>query len=519
MQQSISALLTFLLCAVVGLAQESAPRLASNSAPNHKMLEGLLERVSSLPPEYKADLGFTILNAAGTSLSPEQRQSLLGDIFHSATRVHYPYALHQASSQMPNDLIASILDNSKLDTLDIQAGAVERALPAEPQFADHLFGEMKLKEDRASCKDANVEDVSAFYTIAGKIIGDERIKDVSGEDKESYLMNLVASVRIPAEIAPLAELISRTPLKSDQLGQLEGAFDSALCRITATDREMTAAEGDGNLTHAIELLSSRFAQAGVYRGRLLAAYRNFLVRSLTPESCSDYSLDRTVVARKFNALIPESLANSPDLAPLTAAQLASETEGASAPKRTFAIDARVMTELYRIAGARVASSTEEYRTGQPSAIVPESSDVDNLIKYAIAPQPEPASDACPVCEFDAKGALLDALVQLLPPGSELQEATGAEVDFLGYSDWQTENPVVWLHLFKKLLNASRSMNGRAKGSLAARAKKRRLMPLDTPSAAASEIRESLHGSTNPIISTYVSADDLLKFPYLAKEGY
>lgn len=519
MPKSILVLQFLLLCATIGPAQESTSSPTLNSSPEQKRFGVLLDRVSSLPPEYKADLGFTILDTAATSLSPAQRRSLLDDIFHSAARSHYPYGLTQASAQVLHpDLVAGLLGNSKLDSLEIQSQAIEHALPLTPEFAGRLFEEMKLQEDRASCTDADVEDVAPFYLIAGKIIGDRRIKTVLGEDKELYLLSLVADTSIPAEIAPVARLIVRLPLRADQLGQIEGSFDSALNKITASDREMTAVEQDGDLTHAINQLSAKFAQAGVFQGRLLAAYRNFLVRSLTPESCSDSSLDRAAEARTFNALIPESLANSPDLAPLSAAQLEPQSTGASAPRQTVPYNALMMAKLYRIAAAQAKGSTDLYRNGQPTTVGPDASDVDDVIQYAISLQPS-AADECAVCEFESKGALLGALVQLLPPGSELEKAVYAEVDYLSLDDMQTNNPVAWLHLFKKLINASRTMNDQTRNALTARAMKGTLLPLGTPSAAAPEIREMLRRSSDPIISTYTLADDLLHPPYRAYEPY
>src|ERR1017187_3580869 len=146
MLKSILALQLLLLCATVGSAQESAPDPTVSSTPPQRRFDVLLDRVSSLPPEYKADLGFTILDAAAASLSPAQRRSLLDDIFHSAARSHYPYGLAQASAQILHpDLVAGLLGNSKLDSLEIQTRTIERALPLTPQFASQLFEEMKLK--------------------------------------------------------------------------------------------------------------------------------------------------------------------------------------------------------------------------------------------------------------------------------------------------------------------------------------------------------------------------------------
>lgn len=74
--------LQLLLFATVGLAQESAPDRTVNSTPEQKRIGVLLDRVSSLPPEYKADLGFTILDAAATtSLFPRSDNHYLARSF------------------------------------------------------------------------------------------------------------------------------------------------------------------------------------------------------------------------------------------------------------------------------------------------------------------------------------------------------------------------------------------------------------------------------------------------------
>jgi hypothetical protein len=509
-----TCVLLFLLCASIGWTQEPVSHSPLNSPQNQKRLNDLLDRISSLPPEYKADLGFTVIDATGDLLSAAQKRFLLGDIFHSAPGSHYPTGMTEASR---HTLVAFLLGASKLDTLDIQSGVIDRALPATPQFAEQIFEEMKLSERHASCKDAGVEDVSAFYATAAKIIQDQRIKTVLGEDKGSYLLSRVSEIRSPAEIAPLTELISTASVPADQMGQIEGAFVSGLNRITASDREMTAAAQDGNLTQAIDRLSARFSQFGIYPGRLLSSYRSFLLRSLTPESCADRSLDRGEVARSFNALLLNLSGTSPDLAPLSANQLEAHSEGASAPNQTSHNDEQLMAKLYRIAAAHVRRSTEEFRSGQPGTIFPESSDMEDVIQYAVSAEPPGAE--CSVCDFEFKGALLDALVQLFPPGSQLDKAVYAQVDFLSFNNMQKDDPVAWLHVFKKLINASRETNDRTRDSLTERAEKGKLMPLDTPSAASREIRMVLRGSTDPIISTYMAAEDLLHLPYSPSESH
>jgi hypothetical protein len=97
MSKGIPLSLLFLLCTAIGIAQESGTHPTVGSTPTQKRFGDLLDRVSSLPPEYKADLGFTIFDAAAKSLSPAQQQSLLDDIFHSAMKSRHPYGLTGAS--------------------------------------------------------------------------------------------------------------------------------------------------------------------------------------------------------------------------------------------------------------------------------------------------------------------------------------------------------------------------------------------------------------------------------------
>jgi hypothetical protein len=515
MAKPVYALVLFLVCASAGLAQNPAPPAANSASAGdnpavQSRMNDLLGRISSLPPEYKADLGFTIMDAAPRLLSPAQKRSLLDDIFHSAVRSHYPYRLTEVSSQGGRARAeASLLQASRLDTLDIQAGVVERALPQTPQLASHLFEEIKPNEDRASCMNTSVEDVSAFYVTAAKVIADKRIRSLSAEDKNAYLFSLVTNMRVPAEIAPLAKLVTEASLPADQLSQVEGAFVSALSAITASDREMAAAEEGGNLTEAINQLSVRLAQSGVDPGRLLAAYRGFLVRNLTPESCADQSLDRAEVARNFNALLPNPPASSPDLAPLTAAELASESRGVSAPDQALPYNDRVMAKLERIAKERSVRFDEEKHTGQPSTMLPASSDEDedDVIKYALAI--EPAGAECPFCDFVVKAALLHALVSYSPSGSQLEKAANAQVDFLSFNEMEKNNPVAWLHFLKELINVSAKPKDAATAALVGSAKDGSMLPWAVPSDEAGAVRKILRGSSDSVVSAYLATGDLL----------
>lgn len=505
--------LLVLLSAAVGVGQVPPHISVSRRSPSEQSLKLLLDRISGLPVEYKADLGFSVIDASASSLSPARERALLDDIFHSAGGAHYPYMLVDAAASPGVDTLSHVTTNMlsmlQLDTLDIQMRAVKRALKSTPRFATHLWEEVNLDEVRTSCKQGTVEDVSEFYKTAAIIVQDQRIKTVFKGDKVSYVQSLASGMRIPAQIAPIANLIAQMRISPVQLEQVETAFVSSLDVITASDREMTAAEEGGGVTNAIKLLSAKLTKSNISSEPLLMAFRRFLLRSLTSERCADHSLDRAEMAQRFNALLPSRMSEGL----LSASELNPKSIGQKASYEVIPFSDELLPQFQRIRAAHEARFAEEYRLGQPGTIEPEPSDVDDVVKYAV--QLEPSGAECSVCDFHAKGGFFMMLVDSLPPGHQLERAIHAEVDYLSFNPIQKDDPIAWLTLFRQLLTASRKPTKKATAALTAQAKAGSGMtPWGLPSPEATTIRDGLRGASDPIIATYLSADDLLHLPYL-----
>jgi hypothetical protein len=511
--KSIRVLLFVLLCAGIGVGQLINPRQASDKSPSVKSLDALLDRVSGLPAEYKADLTFAVIDANPSSLSAARKRALLDDVFHSAVGAHFPYYLvdtahhHQGRAPSVSYLMGSALFTLHSDSLDIQTRAIERALPLVPQFATHLFEELNVSEVRASCKDPAVVDLSAFYNTAAKIIEDKRIKTVFKQEKDIYLQSLTSGMRVPAQIAPLANLIAHASRSPEQLGQVEMAFVSSLGTITASDREISAAEKwDHTLTSAIGSLSTRLAQSGISSEPLIAAYRGFLVRSLTPERCADNSLDRAEIAKAFNTLLLNKTPESSNMSPLSDNQLSPKSTGDTASDEIVPFNEQLAPQLARISAAHEVRVAEQYRLGQSPTVEPEDSDVEDVVRYVTSQEPSGAE--CPVCDFGSKNSLLMHTIELLPAGHQLERLINAEVEYMSFNAIEKDNPTAWLFYFNKLINISRKTTDKDAVALTAQAQKGQ-QPWWLPSPEASVIRDSLRKSSDPIIATYMSAEDLL----------
>jgi len=488
---------------------------ADDAVPSANSLASLLQRISGLPVEYKADMVFAIIDAAPGMLSPTRRRALLDDVFRSAASAHYAYIVVEATGNAHGDTVThgttSMLGRLKVDALDIQTRAIQEALPSTPHFAMTLFEELNLPEVHATCKDPTVEEVSAFYITAAQVIEDKRIRVVRKQHRDLYLQNLASNVRVAAQIPPFATLLTRVSLSSQELRGVVSALVASLSTITASDREMTAAEEGQHLTDAIKSLSTRLTASEISPQPLLAAYRGFLLRSLTEERCSDHSLDRAQMARSFNVLVSgATFQSSSAMSPLSAASLSPKSAGASASYETIPLNQQVMSKMQRIMAAHQARVAEEYRSGAPGTITPETSDVEDVLRYTTSLGS--SGDACYVCSFYEKCTLAMMLKDILPPGDELERAINAEVDYLSFNAMEKDNPVAWLAYFKELINSSRAPEPDATAAVTSEVDKKRT-PWGLPNPEATMIRNTLRKSGDPIIAVYMSADDLLHFPY------
>jgi hypothetical protein len=512
--RSAIVIAAFIVCSNFLLPQVVSSAGVTRKTHSQESLSALIDALPGLSAEYKADLAFSVLDAEHGSLSTRIKRTLIREVFQSAATAHYPYMPTEATGITGGDTLTHDVSNDlhwlKLDGLDIQVRAIEYALPWNPQFATTLFEGITLDEPRAACSDPAVPDVSAFFTILSKILDDVRVKTISKQDKFLYLQTVASSLKSPSQLAPMANLLAGAHLSATQMRQVEMSFVSSLNALTGSDRELVAAEEHDRLTHAVEVLASRFRESSVDPDPLTVAYRDFLIRSLTRERCSDYSLDRKDVARQYNRLIATIASQERDSLLLSEVDLHAKSNGGAALDRQIPFDRSLLPPLTRIRLAHSARLAEEYRSGNEGTIEPEISDVEDVLKY-ISAQNSIDSD-CVVCDFYAKCTVAMMLKDILPAGNELERAIEAEVDFLTFSSVEKANPIVWLKHFKQLLNSARTPDRNSKAVLDAERKKGRT-PWGLPNPEAAVIVEALRKSPDYTIETYIKAEDILHFPY------
>ena len=468
----------------------------------------LLGRIASLPPEYKADIGFAIIDLSPpTLLSSAKRAILLQDISHSSgaarRRTMVRYAAGFRDGEPLSEMETKQLTLNKLDALDISARALDRSLATAPKLSVVIFTGMSPEVARSSCDTPTVGDVSTFYVSAEKIINEKRIHNISGQDKALYIQNLVAHMNAPQQIAPLANLIGNLPLTGPQLHDLADRFTSELGAITASDREMVALAENGQLNEAIRNLSDKLNRTGNNASAILSEYRSFLLRSLTREACADRTSDRNIIAAEFNSL--------PNVRPLSKAELAPHSKGRMASDELPLMDMDAWAAIRKISKEQRIALAESYRYGGNVREIPESPAEKQAVAYAMSPRH--FDNQCPECDFVERTGVFMALASCLPKGANLEKVVDAEVGFLSLNVLERKDPVIWITPFKELQNLGRTRNAQPDSDMKAAIMSEGGI-WEAPSSGASEIRQILRKSRDPIVEAYVLADDVLDPLYL-----
>lgn len=479
----------------------------------------LIDRIASLPAEYKADLGFALLESTSLNIPPKKRSQLIIDIFESAEGAKFPYeeidASHRQLSLSHQNEVN--LQYSRLDTLDIQAEAVRLALAQSPALGQSLFQKISLPAPHGyGCEVHAVANVGAFYDLVGLMMKDDRMTAIANsESRSAYLTTLASSMNAPVELVPMGALLLQTRTSDAIFSSNVQAYANSMSRMTATDREMAVIEDSGQLTSTISALAARSKSIGVPPRSLIEAYVNFLERALHAERCSDYSIDRAKIVRRVNEMIQAEL-QMPDGTvsfSLKNTDVEATSTKAVADEPTIPVPMFLSPQIQRITNVHTANVLAEVSAPVPEPVQPEAADVDTVMDWVVA-QPSERTD-CYLCAYEDEHTVLLILTSNLPPGPALSRAISATFDgLLVNNQLREDNPPEWIKVLRMMLNITRTADESGKRVMA-NVVQRGYAPLLPPNPDAAEIKRLLASSSDPIIVTYYLQDQALKTPYSA----
>jgi hypothetical protein len=267
--------------------QTGAQRARPARAP---ALLALVAEARALPGEYAAD---ALLRLVETDKIKERawRRALLEEAFRAAAAAQQPYkrrvATGLAYAYTREDYEARAFQLN-LDALSLRLRAVNALLKFDKPRARALFAELppKLPLAPLTCADALVPEVSDFYDTLTRVAQDA----FSAEEKERgddllFVTPYLDALAAPAQVFPLARVVSRLGDTPERLAALLHAYTGALARVAADDRSFTA-EMDTRVP-AIVLLSLPARKQGVALEDTGAAFGAYYDRHKDAPHCAD----------------------------------------------------------------------------------------------------------------------------------------------------------------------------------------------------------------------------------------
>ena len=490
---------------------------SGTSSPLHSApaVRDTLDRLAGIPVEYKADILFNILSQWPASVTLKQKRQLLEDLFTQAPQAVYAAPLIDVTG---NDDSVTHQEELNLgwmpfDALDIQARSVSLMRPLSRRTSWSMLQRISLQPRRYSCSDASTAQYEPYYNVLASTVSAYNNGPLpNGESQASFLIETADAVAAPAQLEGFLQAIATLNLTAPDYTLLVSHVTAALSRINPSDRDMSGAEShDLKLTHALSGIIEKSKQLGLDPNPLLLGYRAFLIKGLHQTACSDHTLDRAAEAAGFNALDPARIGpNTSPVKPLTAETLHPEAVKGSAAVELIGGAPDVQTETHRLflvfnANQAVSSTSPEDAYLQPNA-----NDVSKVLRHAV--DDTSLSNASPLCVFETRQSTLELLVDLLPPGPSLRDATNADVSYLSFNSIETVNPEAWLRGMRKLIMISRPVDPQHPETAHEQGSENKTQIL-RPSLEAAAIRDSLRSKRgDPIIGAYMAFEETFR-PY------
>lgn len=465
-------------------------------------MTALLNEIGGLRAEYNADIGLNVLEYNWDRIAPAKRLAALTAIFNSAPQMLFKadeiYAASQPMGLAAND--ALLLNEQNIDTLDVQTRAVRILLVEMPGKASDFFAQIALPNRRAACADPAVDDLGSYYGTLALLMRDDRVQTIGGQPKALFFLSVVRGANDLERLAPLVSIMDKVKLGDGDLRIAAGYLASNMQSADASDREEAALSG--SLLAGMPQLVSRMRAAQIPTAQLLTALRASLTTNLSRSYCSDASTRRNNVALKFNALLAPA---SPDLPKeIDVAELRAVTPAGSAADATLQNTSSLWPEFRRIVYANEARQAANNDPGTAGTIEPDSSDVEELLEFALSPVDADAD--CALCELVARGEMFGNLQNFLPAGRMLESWINGEVDFLTASPLEDEDPPTYMLILKTLILFSRPVSPQAHRFLVEQAAKGILpqYPLEEPEF----VHKQLRAAADPVIKAYMEYEDL-----------
>lgn len=463
----------------------------------------LLARLEGLEPEYQALILYSIDNEGHKNIPDDKYDGALSALFEKATQAHYKYRNTYSANNFVNGLDEKItalmqIHNLELDTLDIQSKVAGMLRARHPQFAMQKYASIQLPRTNITCADAAVPRYSLYYDVLRGFYLDDRIKQVNGEQKSVYLMQIARNSTTMEKITPFIGIMVDLNLPSDVQQMIDVQLIAQLKSISASDREMNA------LTLPLIANINKYVnQDNQSRLKFLAALRQMLVSNLQAGYCSDVAAPREKIMDAFNKMIPEAS----EIAPMKLADLSSQNAQGTAQEEMmpeFQEARNYWKDLINQTQQRDSEGNFHNGNPDPEAV---SNDVNQVIQVM---HQMSTRNNCEICVFEKSAGLYLEMINRLPKGAQLEYAIQEFITMLEQNPVEHDNPAIYAANLDWLMKLSRPRSKQADEMTKEYEKKGVYASVFNQSLDKEYIRTRISQSEDPIIQVYYLYEQLYK---------
>ena len=381
------------LLLIPALSFAAPPKLA-------EPFRAIADLAGGAPPEFAADALLRLVES-GKLADQNARRALVEQAFQLAASAKFQVRM-EGLSGTTTDTASGSLNQAyglKLDVLSLQSRAVRDMLPLDPSKARDLWGQM-VKPTLAplTCDDALLYQPSDYYQALSAVVnGAFTPNEKTKEEHVNILLEALAQVTSPSQLAPLADAIQAAGVTAMQRQVLWARFNGVLENMQPDDRSFPAS------LPPLSVLTTPGAQAS------LEKYRQ------KSHGC------QTDIAPPSSNQQPAKKPATPKLDPYWQAGNAQQLLQAG-------------TKLRSASSAQLLSDDDRATAAWQQQLA----DYLNLI--ADWTQDSAESDAV---YYHEKCLVYTALLDVVPPGPQSDKILADYVDFISNSSLYQQSPAEW----------------------------------------------------------------------------
>jgi hypothetical protein len=426
-------------------------------------IEALAGQALASQPEFASDVLLRIVESNKIA-DVRQRVEILEQAFRLASQVrsaNKKVALPGSASDVRSGFLANALLFLNFDKLSLQCRAVKAALSIDKQKAKELFSEIsKPKPELLTCEEGLIDDVSVYYNLATSIAQSAfNEREIRQGENVRLVQQLIDGISSPSQLHPAISMLLALEVSSEQYGSLINSFSAVLDKVSGDDRSFSVPWGLS--PSLIESAVMKCKKNNVSSGKLLAAYRGYLVRHFSATRCADKipnlkSIETSAVKYFNDRLRLASFSGERDFPSISDDEvLPQKIEGAVKyiPYWTTSKSKGLLTRVQQLnfkGNGKKYSSEEKLEAEWQQKLSELLTDLTNW---------KSDDEKTEEDYFHQRSMLLFKLIDISPMGATRQKILTEFISFVGHSEVQKSSPVEWFVHAERLIRLARSQGG------------------------------------------------------------